>query len=69
MLLYPWDPSLDPQLVRKGKDQQDSQPLEVPVVPIYIQEKISPQALIEDLRASAQKGKPRQTTLFADFNG
>ena len=69
MLLYPRDPSLDPQLVWKGKDQQDSQPLEVPVVPIYIQEKISPQALIEDLRASAQKGKPRQTTLFADFNG
>jgi adenine-specific DNA-methyltransferase len=32
-VLYPRDPSLDPQLVWKGKDQQDSQPLEVPSVP------------------------------------
>jgi len=39
--LYPRDPSLDPQLVWKGKDQQDAQPLSVPTVPIYIQEKIS----------------------------
>jgi len=38
--LYPRDVSLDPQLVWKGKDEQDSKPLEVPVVPIYIQEKI-----------------------------
>jgi adenine-specific DNA-methyltransferase len=33
---YPRDPSLDPQLVWKGKDEQDSQDLEVPAVPIYI---------------------------------
>lgn len=68
-LLYPRDPSLDPQLVWKGKDQQDSQPLSVPSVPVYIQEKISPQALVEDIKAVARRGKPRQTTLFADFNG
>src|SRR5439155_12420222 len=43
-LLYPRDPSLDPQLVWKGKDEQDRQDLAVPVVPIYIQEKIHPQA-------------------------
>src|SRR5438445_5500527 len=49
-ILYPRDPSLDPQLVWKGKDEQDSQPLEVPAVPIYIQEKIHPQVIIEDLR-------------------
>ena len=36
----PRDPSLDPQLVWKGKDEQVRHPLEVPVVPIYIQEKI-----------------------------
>ena len=36
-LLYPRDPSLDPQLVWKGKDEQDREPLEVPVVPVYIQ--------------------------------
>ena len=50
-MLYPRDPSLDPQLVWKGKDEQDAQDLAVPVVPVYIQEKIHPQALIEDLRA------------------
>ena len=35
-VLYPRDPSLDPQLVWKGKDEQDSQDLAVPAVPIYI---------------------------------
>src|SRR5437867_10249241 len=52
-LLYPRDPSLDPQLVWKGKDEQDQKPLEVPAVPIYIQEKVHPQVLIEDLRDRA----------------
>jgi adenine-specific DNA-methyltransferase len=37
-MLYPRDPSLDPQLVWKGKDEQDREPLEVDIVPIYIQE-------------------------------
>jgi adenine-specific DNA-methyltransferase len=67
-MLYPRDPSLDPQLVWKGKDEQDRQDLEVPVVPIYIQEKVHPQALIEDIRATAQGG-PGQSDLFSDFNG
>src|SRR5271157_4555181 len=31
-MLYPRDPSLDPQLVWKGKDEQDREPLEVDVV-------------------------------------
>lgn len=70
MLLYPRDPSLDPQLVWKGKDEQDRRPLAVPSVPIYIQEKISPQALIEELRAeNARKALERQIELFSDFNG
>ena len=76
-LLYPRDPSLDPQLVWKGKDEQDAADLAVPVVPIYIQEKIQPQAIIEDLRAHAPAKDDRaaeeiaayQTKLFADFNG
>jgi adenine-specific DNA-methyltransferase len=63
-LLYPRDPSLDPQLVWKGKDEQDAQDLAVPVVPVYIQEKIHPLALIENLRT-----KKAQAELFADFNG
>ena len=67
-ILYPRDPSLDPQLVWKGKDEQDQQALEVPAVPVYIQEKIHPQAIIEDLRRP--KGKESFTpALFADFNG
>lgn len=68
-ILYPRDPSLDPQLVWKGKDEQDAQDLEVPSVPVYIQEKIHPKHIIEDLRAQANKGKPAQLDLFADFNG
>ena len=69
-LLYPRDPSLDPQLVWKGKDEQDRQDLAVPVVPIYIQEKIHPQALVENLRDTAAPGEPEpELSLFADFNG
>lgn len=69
-LLYPRDPSLDPQLVWKGKDEQDRLDLEVPVVPIYIQEKIHPQALVENLRDTAAPGEPEpELSLFADFNG
>ncbi len=67
-VLYPRDPSLDPQLVWKGKDEQDRHPLEVPAVPIYIQEKIHPKALIEALRAE-KAGADAQLNLWADFNG
>ena len=68
-VLYPRDPSLDPQLVWKGKDGQDAHPLEVPSVPVYIQEHISPQALIEDLRATTAARREEQLDLFGDFNG
>lgn len=70
---YPRNPDLDPQLVWKGKDEQDSNPLEVPAVPIYIQEKVHPQAIIEDFRAAmVAPVKPQgdvQLSLFSDFNG
>src|SRR5215212_5013398 len=66
VLRYPRDPSLDPQLVWKTKDEQDGKDLEVPAVPVYIQEKIHPRALINDLRRRA-KGGPRQAELFAAF--
>ena len=69
-LLYARDPSLDPQLVWTGKDEQDRSPLTVPSVPLYIQEKIHPQALVEDVRAQARREKPEdQMNLFGDFNG
>jgi len=65
-MLYPRDPSLDPQLVWKGKDEQDQKDLAVPVVPIYIQEKIHPQVIIENLPRIDHSGG--QLDLFADFN-
>ncbi len=69
-ILYPRDTSLDPQLVWKGKDEQDSKDLSVPVVPIYIQEKIAPQAIIENLLMQQKKQSLEpQTNLFSDFNG
>ncbi|CCF83308.1 site-specific DNA-methyltransferase [Nitrolancea hollandica] len=77
-MLYPRDPSLDPQLVWKGKDEQDREDLSVPVVPIYIQEKIHPQAIIDDLLDHAarpaggriaEEAVAYQAELFADFNG
>ena len=68
-ILYPRDTSLDPQLVWKGKDEQDAKDLAVPAVPVYIQEKIHPKYIIEDLRAQSKEGKPAQLDLFGDFNG
>jgi len=73
-VLYPRDPSLDPQLVWKGKDEQDSQDLAVPAVPIYIQEHIKPQAIIELIRyrsndLSRHYDSNYQPSLFGDFNG
>src|SRR5271165_121383 len=67
-MLYPRDPSLDPQLVWKGKDEQDREDLAVPVVPVYIQEKVHPQAIINALPRIEQSGGD-QPNLFADFNG
>ena len=69
---YPRDPSLDPQLVWNGKDAQDSDDLKVLAVPIYIQEKIQPQAIVEEVRrnaATADVTEPEQMALFGDFNG
>lgn len=62
---YPRDPSLDPQLVWKGKDAIDADDLVADAPPIYIQEKIVPRALIEDLRRPG----PEQASLFDDFDG
>jgi len=67
-MLYPRDPSLDPQLMWKGKDEQDAEDLAVPVVPIYIQEKIHPQAIIDSL-PRMEKPADNQIDLFSDFNG
>src|SRR5580693_3917568 len=64
---------LDPQLVWRGKDTQDWSNLVVQAAPLYIQEKVHPKALIDDLlRDSKERNHDAgQTTadLFADFNG
>jgi len=65
---------LDPQLVWRGKDEQDWSDLIVQAPPLYIQEKVHPKVLIDDLkresanRAKATKDAP-QFDMFADFNG
>ncbi|HMO75960.1 MAG TPA: site-specific DNA-methyltransferase [Sphingopyxis sp.] len=65
------NPDLDPQLVWRGKDVADWSDLIVEAPPLYIQEKIHPKALVEDLkRASARRAEPEAAPdLFADFNG
>jgi adenine-specific DNA-methyltransferase len=69
-LLYPRDPSLDPQLVWKGKDAQDADDLEVTAPPIFIQEKIDPRVLVENLRDTAKAGEDEpELTLFESFDG
>jgi len=64
---------LDPQLVWRGKDQQDWSDLVVNAPPIYIQEKVHPKVLIDDLVRRTQSNRPapedEQINLFADFNG
>ncbi len=63
---------LDPQLVWRGKDQQDWSDLVVQAPPLYIQEKIHPKVLIDDLRRQTEKvGKQEgeQLDMFSDFNG
>ena len=63
---------LDPQLVWRGKDEQDWSDLVVHAPPVYIQEKVHPKVLIDDLlrrTAAEQKANEPQFDLFADFNG
>lgn len=63
---------LDPQLVWRGKDSQDWSDLVVSAPPLYIQEKIHPKVLIDDLvrrTEEAKKSEDSQPELFSDFNG
>jgi adenine-specific DNA-methyltransferase len=62
----------DAQLVWRGKDRQDWTDLVVDAPPLYIQEKIHPKAVIDDLRrrtAEKREAKAEIPDLFADFNG
>src|SRR5438552_17755534 len=64
---------LDPQLVWRGKDEQDWSDLVVHAPPLYIQEKAHPKVLIDDLRRQSrerrEEANPLMPDLFADFNG
>ena len=72
---YPRNTDLDPQLVWRGKDEQDWSDLVVHAPPLYIQEKVQPKVLIDDLlradegSSSACKRLRCTPDLFADFNG
>jgi adenine-specific DNA-methyltransferase len=69
-LRYPRDPSLDPQLVWRGKDAHDGRDLLVDAPPIYIQEKLDPRVLVENLRRTAAAGQAEpELTLFDTFDG
>lgn len=68
---------LDPQLVWRGKDEQDWSDLVVHAPPLYIQEKVHPKVLIDDLRRQTERANAEAAAqeegfmgdLFADFNG
>ena len=70
---YPRNTDLDPQLVWRGKDEQDWSDLVVHAPPLYIQEKVHPKVLIDELLRETNEREHEQgqvtPDLFADFNG
>ena len=64
---------IDPQLVWRGKDDQDWTDLVVNAPPLYIQEKVHPKVLIDDLqqqtRARREGAAGGTVDMFGDFNG
>ena len=70
---YSRNKDLDPQLMWHGKDDENAERLRVAAVPIYVQEKIKPLAIIEDLRRQTAADRMAQGhvsgDLFGDFNG
>ncbi len=84
-ILLQRDPSLDPQLVWKGKygdeteaDIAEAETLAADAPPLFIQEKIDPRVLIEDLRREQKRtaehdddgaAQPALFESFEDFDG
>src|SRR5258706_6544743 len=70
---YPRNTDLDPQLMWRGKDEQDWSELVVHAPPLYIQEKVHPKVLIDDLLRETKEREHDSgeltPDLFADFNG
>ena len=63
----------DPQLLWRGNDERDSSDLIVSAQPLYIQDKVRPRVIIDDLKrgpkARADEAAPPMADLLADFNG
>jgi adenine-specific DNA-methyltransferase len=70
---HPRNIDLDPQLVWRGKDEQNWSDLVINAPPLYIQEKVHPKVLIDDLMRRSKEARAKepdtQIDLFADFNG
>ena len=70
---YPRNTDLDPQLVWRGKDEQDWTDLVVQAPPLYIQERVHPKVLVDDLLRQSKQTQGQapgaQFDLFGDFNG
>ncbi len=58
---------LDPQLVWRGKDEQDWSDLFVPAPPLYIQEKIHPKVLIDHLLRRSSESESQQAGANLDL--
>ena len=54
------NPDLDPQLVWRGKDEQNWSDLVVQAPPLFIQEKVHPKVLIDDLRQRTRESEAEQ---------
>jgi adenine-specific DNA-methyltransferase len=66
--IYQRRPELDPQLVWRGKPEQDETDLVADAPPIYIQEKIDPLSLVRDLQRRKDDGT-EQLDMFETFDG
>jgi adenine-specific DNA-methyltransferase len=67
---YARDATLDPQLVWTGKNDVEDGDLVADAPPIYIQEKIDPRVLVEDLRRTAARPADEpELSLFESFDG
>ncbi len=58
---------LDPQLVWRGKDQQDWSDLVVQAPPLYIQEKVHPKVLIDDLLRRTREKRQEAGEVIPDL--
>src|SRR5690554_500382 len=61
------NPDLDPQLIWRGKGHHDGEPLVAGAPPLYIQEKIHPKVLIDDLLRRSEDLKEKGQDVQLDL--